>query len=126
MSDKDAPEWAPEWAEKQPDEAHALALELEPMLRELVRKRPKDPRIRYAKLGRKVGRFQRDPVFLSALGLITYRSLVQDGYALSALVVNESGRPGENFYAWVTDVNKPDEHKQWELFLEQFNKIRVG
>jgi hypothetical protein len=74
------------------------------MLRERVRNRPRDPSIRYAELSRRVGRFHRDPVFLSALGLVSYRSLIRDGYALSALVVNESGRPGASFYAWVVTI----------------------
>ena len=42
-----------------------------------------------------------------ALGLVSYRSLIRDGYALSALVVNDSGRPGASFYGWVTDKKKP-------------------
>ena len=124
MSDSDVPDWAPEWAEKQSYEVHELALELEPMLRERVRNRPRDQRIRYAELGRRVGRFYRDPVFLSALGLVSYRSLLRHGYALSALVVNESGRPGANFYPWVSGARKPNEDAQWELFLDQLGKIK--
>jgi hypothetical protein len=121
MTDDVAP-WVAEWAENQSEEAHELADRIEPILRERVRHR-KDPRIRYAELSQKLGRYHRDPTFLTALGLVSHRTLLRDGYALSALVVNESGLPGDSFYSLVGGSDKPDEAQKMRLFIEQFNKI---
>ncbi len=109
------------WAEQQSEEAWELAERLEPILRKQARKR--DPLIRYASLSSQVGRFQRDPVFLTALGLISYKTLVHEGYAISAIVVNESGLPGSGFYGLVGGSPKPDEEKKIRLFVDQYNKI---
>jgi hypothetical protein len=115
------PPWVPEWAENQSDEAYELADQIEPILR--GRARGPKPTNRYAELSRRVGRFHRDPTFLTALGVLSYQTLMREGYALSALVVNESGKPGRSFYGLVSDIKDPDEDKQWEPFLEQYNRI---
>lgn len=71
-----------------------------------------------------MGCHYRDPVMMSALGLVSVKSLRRDGYALSALVVTEETEmPGEGFWGLVGPDPHLNELKKLELFSEQIKLI---
>jgi hypothetical protein len=116
--------WIPKWEAERTEEERELARQIEPVLRERARTRRSNPLITYKTLGKRLGRYYRDPVMMSALGLVSINSLKQNGYALSALVVTEeTGMPGEGFWGVVGPDSHPDEFKKLELFSEQIRLI---
>ncbi len=118
-----------EWVEKRSDEAHELADQIESILRKKARDakvRKKLPEtISYGELSAQFGHTPRDPTFTDALGIVSYRTLMQDGFALSALVVNkETERPGRAFYPLVGGTEKLNADEQDRLFIEELKKIK--
>lgn len=112
-----------EWVEGRSDEAHDLADQIEPILRAKACSKSK-PTITYGELSAQVGGHPRSPIFTDALAIVSYRTLMRNGYALSALVVNkETGLPGKSFYPLVGGTEELDLDDQIRLFNEQFEEI---
>ena len=123
------PGWGHRWIREQTEYAGELADRIEPILRE--RARSMDP-IFYGELGERLGlkpydRPHRNPALGPALGIVTYRSLARDGYALSALVINrQQRRPGAPFFGWITDEKDPDEETMLALFRDEWRRITLA
>ncbi len=123
------PEWGHEWIGQQTEYARGLADKIEPILRERARKM--DP-IPYRELGRQLrlkpyDRPHRNPALAAALGIVTYRSLIRDGYALSALVINEQKRrPGDQFFGWLTDESNRSKETTFALFHGEWRRITLA
>ncbi len=124
------PKWTHEWVEGRPRWAHERADAIEVILRRHARTMTP---ITYGELASLVGSSNRGASIFDPLGIVSFRSLMADGYNLSVMVVNEAKRrPGDWFYSWVTldddpsNYVVPDEATQWRMYRNEWRRVTEG